>query len=108
MILTDKIEFTRQLRNLLAPSKNICIVTHANPDGDAIGSSLGLYLLLTQQYSNVKVVIPDRVPDFLKWMPGSDKVIVAYDQKALMEVAISEADLIFCLDFNQLNRVNTV
>ena len=108
MILTDKIEFTRQLRNLLAPSKNICIVTHANPDGDAIGSSLGLYLLLTQQYSNVKVVIPDRVPDFLKWMPGSDKVIVAYDQKELMEVAISEADLIFCLDFNQLNRVNTV
>jgi len=108
LIFSDKIEFTRQLRNLLSSSKNICIVTHANPDGDAIGSSLGLFLLLKQQYNNVKVVIPDRVPDFLKWMQGSEEVIVAYDNKEQMEIVLKEADLVFCLDFNQLNRVNGV
>ena len=108
MIFNDKIQFIPQLRELLSTSKNICIVTHANPDGDALGSSLGFYQMLKEHHSNIKVVIPDRVPDFLKWLPGSDEVIVAYDSKELMEKAMAEADLVFCLDFNQLNRVNGV
>jgi len=108
LILKEQSQFTPLLRELLSTSKNICIVTHANPDGDAIGSSLGLYQMLKEHHSNVKVVIPDRVPDFLKWMPGSGDVIVAYDSKELMEKAMAEADLVFCLDFNQLNRVNGV
>ena len=108
MILKDKVEFTRQLRELLSASKNICIVTHANPDGDAMGSALGLFQLLKKHHSNIKVVIPDRVPDFLKWLPDSGDVIVAFDSKELMEKTIGEADLVFCLDFNQLNRVNGV
>lgn len=108
MILADKIEFTKQLRSILSSAKNICIVTHANPDGDAIGSSLGLYQLLKGRYNSVKVVIPDRVPSFLKWLPCSKEVIVAYDSKEQMEIALKEADLVFCLDFNQLDRVNGV
>ncbi|SDC90204.1 DHH family phosphoesterase [Williamwhitmania taraxaci] len=108
MIFNDKIKFIPQLRELLSSANNICIVTHANPDGDALGSSLGLYHLLKEHQKSIKVVIPDRVPDFLKWLPGSNEVIVAYDNKELMEMAMAEADLVFCLDFNQLNRVNGV
>ena len=81
----------------------IVIVSHVSPDGDAIGSSLGLYHFLDSQEKTVNVIVPNAFPDFLKWMPGS-KDIVLYDRyKEFADKLLAEADVICCLDFNALN-----
>ena len=54
----------------------------------------------------VNVLLPDRLPEFLRWLPGGTNVVVGFDQKPLAAKVLAEADLIICLDFNQLNRVN--
>jgi phosphoesterase RecJ-like protein len=98
----------RKAKELLSKKDQpIVIVTHTNPDGDALGSSLGLFGFLTYAgYTNVKVITPNSFPSFLKWMPWQEKVIIANQNKNEAEKAISEASLIFCLDFNGLGRVN--
>ena len=83
----------------------IVIVSHVSPDGDAIGSSLGLAQFLDSQDKTVNVIVPNAFPDFLKWMPGS-KDILLYDRyKEFADKLIIEADIICCLDFNSLKRI---
>lgn len=83
----------------------IVIVSHVSPDGDAIGSSLGLWHFLDGQEKNVNVIVPNAFPDFLRWMPGS-KEILRYDKyKEFADQLIAEADVICCLDFNALTRI---
>lgn len=88
----------------LATPKRIAIIPHRNPDGDAMGSTLGLYHILKQLQHDVVVIAPNEFPDFLAWLPESDKVMVferSFDKcKALLE----NAELIFTLDFNALHR----
>ncbi len=88
------------------PVKKIVITTHHKPDGDAIGSSLGLYNALIQLGHEVQVITPNDYGLFLHWMPGDETVIEfeSAPEKALPFIA--SADLIFCLDFNDLKRVN--
>lgn len=87
---------------------NIFITTHHKPDGDAMGSTLGLYHYLLQYGHNVTVVSPSEVPDFLAWMPGMEHVLnFEAEPKACLKV-LSEAQLIFCLDFNRLERIKTM
>lgn len=89
-------------------AEKIVIVTHVSPDGDAIGSSLGLLHFLETQGKNVHVVVPNAFPDFLRWMPGA-KDIVRYDRYTdFANQLIAEADLICCLDFNVLSRIDAV
>lgn len=84
----------------------IVIVSHVSPDGDAIGSSLGLYHFLNSQDKTVNVIVPNAFPDFLKWMPGS-KDILLYDRYTeFADKLIAEADVICCLDFNALKRID--
>ena len=72
----------------------IVIVSHVSPDGDAIGSSLGLYHFLDSQDKIVNVIVPNAFPDFLRWMPGS-KDILLYDRyKEFADKLIMEADVI--------------
>ncbi len=86
-------------------STKIVIVSHVNPDGDAIGSSLGLYHFLTNSgYKNVDVISPNGFPDFLKWMPDADKIIIGTKSTSISTVKIKEAEVIFCLDFNDIER----
>lgn len=85
---------------------NIVITTHHKPDGDAIGSSLGLYNALQPLGHNVQVITPNDYGSFLHWMPGDDKVIEFESEPARALPYIASADLIFCLDFNDLKRVN--
>ncbi len=93
------------LKQLLSTPKNIVIVPHKNPDGDAIGSILGLYHYLKMQNHRVLPIAPNDYPNFLKWMPGED-VVLNYDTNSEMSNAeIEKADLIFTLDFNALNRI---
>ena len=84
----------------------IVIVSHVSPDGDAIGSSLGLYHFLMSQDKTVHVIVPNAFPDFLKWMPGAKDVIQYNRYKEFSDKLIQEADVICCLDFNVLSRID--
>jgi len=94
------------LTELLAQPQKIVITTHHKPDGDAIGSSLGLYNYLVQQGHHVKVISPTDYPVYLSWMPGNDEVIIYTDNLKVAAGLIAEAKIIFCLDFNALSRIN--
>lgn len=83
----------------------IVIVSHVSPDGDAIGSSLGLYHFLLSQDKDVNVIVPNVFPDFLKWMPGSKDILLYERYKDFADKLIREADVICCLDFNALKRI---
>jgi len=88
----------------LRDPKNVVITTHQKPDGDAMGSSLGLFHFLKQLGHSVTVISPTNWADFLDWMP-STKLVLDYERQT--EVAnelIDKADWIFCLDFNTLSR----
>ncbi len=97
---------TASLINLLAQPQKIVITTHHKPDGDAMGSSLGLYNYLIQQGHHARVIAPTDYPDFLSWMPGNEDVIIYTDHTPEAIDLINNATLIFCLDFNALNRIN--
>jgi len=97
---------TASLVELLAQPKKIVITTHHKPDGDAIGSSLGLYNYLIQQGHHVKVITPTDYPYYFNWMPGNDEVIIYTEHLEESAELISEAEVIFCLDFNALGRIN--
>ena len=94
------------LKKLLAQPQKIVITTHHKPDGDAMGSSLGLYNYLIQQGHHAKVITPTDYPDFLSWMPGNEEVIIYTEQLEQSAALIADADFIFCLDFNALGRIN--
>lgn len=94
------------LSQLLNQPKKIVITTHHKPDGDALGSSLGLYNYLIQQGHHAKVITPTDYPDFLCWMPGNEEVIIYTDNIELSAQLVAEAEIIFCLDFNTLSRIN--
>ena len=86
----------------------IVIVAHVGPDGDAIGSSLGLWHFLNTQDKDVNIIVPNAFPDFLRWMPGS-KDILLYDRyKEFADKLIAEADVICCLDFNAISRIDAM
>ncbi len=85
---------------------NIVVVPHYNADGDAVGSSLGMYLLLQNIGKNVKVVYPNDFPSFLKWMKGADEIIIAEKDIQIAELTIAGADLIIMTDFNSLGRID--
>lgn len=94
-----------QLSKLLDSPKRIAIVSHFNPDGDAMGSSLGLGRVLTYLGHTVQVVMPNTPPPNLHWMPGHSEVLT-FDKKPTGTVAaIASADILFCLDFNRSDRV---
>ena len=89
-------------------AEKIVIVSHVSPDGDAIGSSLGLYHFLQTQDKNVHVIVPNQFPDFLKWMPGAKEVILYDRYTDFANRLISEADVICCLDINELRRIDNM
>ena len=97
---------TASLTELLAHPQKIVITTHHKPDGDAMGSSLGLYNYLIQQGHHVNVITPTDYPKFLNWMPGNKNVTVFIEQTEKSTGLIADAGIIFCLDFNALGRIN--
>jgi phosphoesterase RecJ-like protein len=88
----------------LATPKKIVIVPHKNPDGDALGSTLAMCLLLSAEGHDCVVVSPNNYPDFLKWLPGEKGILNFEKDREKAEKLISEAELIFTLDFNHLSR----
>jgi phosphoesterase RecJ-like protein len=94
------------LTELLDQPRKIVITTHHKPDGDAMGSSLGLYNYLIQQGHHARVITPTDYPDFLNWMPGNGEVIIYTENTELSAKLVAEAEIIFCTDFNSLSRIN--
>ena len=93
------------IQQLLSTPKKIAIIPHRSPDGDAMGSTLGLYHFLLKNNHHPVVISPNEFPDFLAWMPGSETVIVFEKDKKNCTKVLEEAELIFTLDFNALHRV---
>jgi bifunctional oligoribonuclease and PAP phosphatase NrnA len=93
---------------LLSQPKKVVITMHQKPDADALGSSLGLYNLLIELGHSVTVISPTNWPSFLSWMPGCKKVIDYEQQTDKSKLLINDADWIFCLDFNTLNRTKNM
>ena len=94
-----------ELLELIRGAENIVLCCHKSPDGDAIGSMLGWAGFVMTMGKTPMLIAPDAYPDFLKWMPGVEK-IVRYDKhKDSVEMALQKANLVFCLDFNSAKRV---
>ena len=94
-----------ELMRIVQSSRRIVICAHRGPDGDAVGSCLGWAEYLTHLGKQVKVVLPNPFPDFLRWLPNSHTIqFYAKHEKEARQI-IQDADLIFCLDFNALDRL---
>ena len=92
------------LKKILSDPKKVVIVPHKNPDGDAMGSTLGLLHYLKKLGHSATVIAPNDYPEFLKWIPGTKNVLIYEEDTTASETLISQADLIFTLDFNALHR----
>lgn len=97
-----------EVKELLATAKNIVITTHRNPDGDAYGSSLALYAFLLKLGHEVAVVSPNDCPDFLKWMPAVDEIVIYESDLKRADKKLDGADLVFALDYNAFHRLGEV
>ena len=95
----------QSIKQVLSEPKKIAIVPHRNPDGDAYGSCLALYHYLLKFDHQVTVISPNDCPDFLKWMPGEDQIIIFENDTKNATGILEEAEIIFTLDFNALHRV---
>ncbi len=93
-----------QLRTLVSHAETIVCVCHRSPDGDAIGACLGWAECVRMMGKEVQVIIPDQYPDFLQWMPNTEKIIRYDKHQEGCDWTLRHADLIFCLDFNTASR----
>lgn len=102
----DKIE--RLKGYLSGGAKRIAIVTHTNPDGDAIGSSLAWAATLRTMGHEVRCLVPNRFPAFLDWMAGIGDVVIAKEQPEVACGIIADAELVFVMDLNKIDRLDSM
>ena len=95
---------SEQLLALIRESDTIVCVCHRSPDGDAIGAVLGWAECLRQMGKEPQMIVPDQYPDFLQWLPNTEKIIRYDKHKEGCDWTLQHADLIFCLDFNTISR----
>ncbi len=94
-------------KEFISVPRKVLIIPHFKPDADALGSSLGLAGYLKKKNHNATVITPSDYPEFLSWMPGNSEVVIFSKEKlAEFERQTAESDLIFCLDFSSLKRIN--
>jgi len=101
-------QYIKKTNELLQNAKNLVITCHKNPDGDAIGSNLALYNYFINKGFNVKVIVPNDFPDFLKWLPNSETILIYDENKEEADSFINNADIIFSLDYNSLHRTGAM
>ncbi|MCU0369011.1 MAG: bifunctional oligoribonuclease/PAP phosphatase NrnA [Cyclobacteriaceae bacterium] len=105
-------EKLQAFKQLISTPKRVVIVTHFKPDADALGSSLGLSAFLSKKGHSISVITPSNYPDFLAWMPGNETVLALSNEKPEVEQKalelIAAADMVFCLDFSNLSRINSL
>lgn len=98
----------QQLKRLIEDADSFCITAHKSPDGDAVGSSLALAWYLKAIGKQATVVLPDGFADFLSFLPGAEEIITYEEHRELAEEVLNKSDLIFCLDYNHLNRTGAM
>lgn len=94
------------LYQLVRQPARVVIVTHKNPDGDALGSSLALAAVLQKLMHQVTVILPNDYPPLFNFLPGIDQAIIGEMNPEDAMAAFEKAELIFCLDFNALDRID--
>lgn len=99
-------EKINELKTILSIPRDIVITTHRNPDGDAIGSSLGLYHFLNKFGHTVRIIAPSEYPEFLEFLPDANKVVIYDIEPEYSKELVEKAEVIFCLDFNSLDRID--
>ena len=104
----DLIQISKEIGKIINKNKRIVIFGHTNPDGDAIGSTQGLYHYLKSRVAQVTVVIPNNFPTFLNWIPENGKILQFDTQTSKATEAIQQADIIFYCDFNDPKRIEKV
>ena len=97
-----------QFRSIIAAAADIVVIGHVNPDGDAIGSTLAWTNYLQSEGKSVSLIVPDKYPDFLNWLPNTDKILRHDKHPEKTELLVATADLIFCLDLNTLSRTEAL
>lgn len=96
------------LDELMTTARNIVITCHLSPDGDAMGSSLGLRRALWNMGKKARVITPDTPPKYLQFLPGAEDIVIFSRSEAFATKSLAEADLIFCLDYNEPKRIDRV
>lgn len=96
------------LKLLLELPKRISILSHRNPDGDAIGSCLALGIFLKSLNHRVDIILPSEYPSYFEWMPQSEEILIYDLSPAQSEESIRKSDIIFLLDFNSLDRIDKI
>lgn len=94
------------LAGILDASRQMVITCHLSPDGDAMGSSLGLCRALRNIGKHVKVIVPDTPPKYLMFLPGADEVVIYSRSQAHAKRLFDSADIVFCLDYNEPKRID--
>ena len=94
-----------QWHELIDAANHIVITCHRGPDGDAIGSTTALAAWLQRQGKEATVVAPNLFPDFLKWVPGADKILIYDKHEAEVLPTLQQADLIIMCDHGELGRM---
>ena len=100
-------EEIKKIKNLFSEKKEIVIIPHKNPDGDAIGSSTALKYFLEKYDHNISIISPNDFPKFLKWMDYKNEIEVFSENNKCIEKLLN-ADVIFTLDFNTLKRISKI
>ncbi|MFN2262059.1 MAG: bifunctional oligoribonuclease/PAP phosphatase NrnA, partial [Psychroflexus sp.] len=103
-----KIKELNGIQSLLKTKQQISIIGHKNPDGDALGSTLALSHFLQKTGHNTQVIMPNSYPEFLKWMPGNEDILIYDKDSKKCEQSLNASDLIFTLDFNNLDRTGNL
>ena len=104
-MLLDKAKI-ETLHRLIEQSENVVVVSHVNPDGDALGSAMGLRAALAKHGKNVTAMLPSVYPDYFGFLPAAESIIVDEKEHDRCVEAIANADLIILADLNQLKRTD--
>jgi len=102
MIVND----TKEIAKLLQLPKEVAIVSHRNPDGDAIGSSIAMAAFLRKHNHNVKVILPSEYPDVFGFLKGIDDIVIFDTEPEKSKEIIDKSTVVICLDFNSLERID--
>ena len=103
-----KCEQIQSIHEVNKRAKKVAIVTHYNPDGDAVGSSLALYHYYKNEGVEVKVLLPNQCPEFLSWMPGNEHILIGEQKSTESRNIIKEADILYIVDMNAPHRAGGI
>lgn len=97
----------KEIENEILKASHILITAHKSPDGDSVGSSLGLLHFIESLGKKAVIGHPDPAPEFLQWLEGADSILYMERDEEVLKNHFQKADLIFCLDYNGSDRVGS-